>query len=245
MITKINATLLLILMLSFFVFGCSDEELDQELIFSDDPYSEDYEEKLYPLNATSFSKSKASEYATLYYNNPNPNFPNYTDLGGDCTNFVSQAILAGLKNSSNTTTVWNARSDYQDTWGNYTWYFNSDTDRSRPSWAGASGLYSYLTAQANDPTAPGVCVTKIQSGGTEDPPKYKLGDIIILKKDGNYQHSMILVNEGITELTSWVAYRNSTNNLPAKKRISQVSNIYTWYVFRIKGFGTNSCNPIN
>jgi hypothetical protein len=43
----------------------------------------------------SYDPDAAANYAMEYCANYNPYYPNYADLGGDCANFVSQAMIAG------------------------------------------------------------------------------------------------------------------------------------------------------
>lgn len=43
------------------------------------------------------NRTAAVEYANTYYVNYNPNYPNLHYLGGDCTNFASQCLVAGGK----------------------------------------------------------------------------------------------------------------------------------------------------
>ena len=42
-----------------------------------------------------YDRQKAVEYARRWALERNPIFEDYTGIGGDCTNFVSQAIFAG------------------------------------------------------------------------------------------------------------------------------------------------------
>lgn len=61
--------------------------------------------------------------------NRNTNYANFDNMGGDCTNYVSQILRAG--------------GAPLDTTGNYQWYYHKVTDRS-PSWTGVNQLYNYL-----------------------------------------------------------------------------------------------------
>ena len=42
-----------------------------------------------------YDRARAVEYARRWALSRNPLFTDYTGIGGDCTNFVSQAIYAG------------------------------------------------------------------------------------------------------------------------------------------------------
>lgn len=46
-------------------------------------------------NSHAYDRVGARNYAATWVEGFNPNFYNYTDVGGDCTNFVSQAIRQG------------------------------------------------------------------------------------------------------------------------------------------------------
>ena len=78
-----------------------------------------------------YDRRRAVEYARRWALSRNPLFVNFAGQGGDCTNFVSQCILAGCS-------VMN----YTDTFG---WYYISPSDRA-PAWSGVDELYSFLTA---------------------------------------------------------------------------------------------------
>ena len=47
------------------------------------------------VSAVNYNPSSAVAYAKQYWNNYNPNYPNYNSSGGDCANFVSQCLYAG------------------------------------------------------------------------------------------------------------------------------------------------------
>lgn len=51
----------------------------------------------YPSDSSShvYDRDGASNYAINHAGNPNPNYYNYENIGGDCTNFISQAIYEG------------------------------------------------------------------------------------------------------------------------------------------------------
>lgn len=52
--------------------------------------------QIQPMWFQNYNREAAIEYARNWYNGFNTNmFPNISDIGGDCTNFVSQCLLAG------------------------------------------------------------------------------------------------------------------------------------------------------
>ncbi|MBE3550637.1 MAG: amidase domain-containing protein [Brockia lithotrophica] len=49
----------------------------------------------YSYTTNSYNRTKARQYIDRYWNSYNPDFPNLTYIGGDCTNFASQVLHAG------------------------------------------------------------------------------------------------------------------------------------------------------
>ncbi len=77
-----------------------------------------------------FLSENAVAYAERWALDRNPLFMNYTGIGGDCTNFVSQAILAG-----------SCKMNFTKDFG---WYFIDDGDRA-PAWSGVEYFYDFMT----------------------------------------------------------------------------------------------------
>ena len=86
---------------------------------------------LYP-----YDRQAAVDYAHRWAYHRNPQFYNFDELGGDCTNFASQYLFAG-------TGVMN----YTPTFG---WYYNSQYNRA-PAWTGVSFFYNFLTRKKDSP----------------------------------------------------------------------------------------------
>ena len=121
------------------------------------------------LVTRSYEREKALLYAERYAFSQNPIFGDFRDIGGNCTNFVSQCVYAG-----------SCMMNYTPTFG---WYYISLSERS-PSWTGVEFFYNFITS--NQGVGPfGIETTK------ED---CEIGDIIQLgnDKDG-YYHSLITV----------------------------------------------------
>ncbi len=197
-------------------------------------------QRQFALDADDYAGDSAADYAENYWRNGNGNFTDFSSYGGDCTNFASQAILAGLADSSNGWTVYSARRDYQDDgYSGNDWWYSSSRNRAMPEWAGADGLYTYLKTQGNNPRYSGLQVQIVQRGGGPDPSEYEEGDIISLVRNGDAYHSMVVVNEGWWQWSTKVAYRNSDEGSPARKAISRLSRDARqddWWVFRPTGF---------
>jgi hypothetical protein len=77
-----------------------------------------------------YNRYAAVQYAHTWALGRNPRYFDFTDLGGDCTNFTSQCIYAGA-----------GVMNYTPTFG---WYYINSNKRS-PSWSGVQFLYNFLT----------------------------------------------------------------------------------------------------
>ena len=83
------------------------------------------------LVTKSYIRERAVEYASKWAFSRNPLFYDYTGIGGNCTNFVSQCLYAGSC-TMNFTPV-------------YGWYYLSDRERTA-SWTGVEFLYNFLVS---------------------------------------------------------------------------------------------------
>lgn len=116
-----------------------------------------------------YNRWKAVEYAHKWAFKRNPRYIDFSKMGGDCTNFISQCLYAG-----------GAGMNYKKTFG---WYYNSPGDRA-PAWSGVPYLYKFLINNKGiGPFAKEVHIGQIEQG-----------DIIQLSfQDSNYSHSLIVV----------------------------------------------------
>ncbi len=115
-----------------------------------------------------YDRDEAVNYATTYALKRNPNFYSFDNLGGDCTNFVSQCVFAGAK-IMNYTPI-------------YGWYYRKLNDRS-PSWSGVEYFYNFITN--NDSFGP--------LGYLVDKNEVEVGDVIELGNSlGYFYHSAIV-----------------------------------------------------
>lgn len=83
-----------------------------------------------------YERGRALEYAKRWALSRNPLFYDFTGGGGNCTNFVSQCILAGGLIMNPTPT--------------FGWYYSSIDDRS-PSWTGVREFYEYICGLGDFP----------------------------------------------------------------------------------------------
>ena len=116
-----------------------------------------------------YIRERAILYAAKWAFSRNPLFYDFTGIGGNCTNFVSQALYAG-----------SCKMNYTPTFG---WYYISDADRA-PAWTGVDFFYNFITS--NEGVGP---------FGREVPFEELLtGDVVQLgRKNEGYYHTMLVV----------------------------------------------------
>lgn len=82
------------------------------------------------LREIQYNRGKAVAYANEWAYRRNPAYYDFSEIGGDCTNFASQCIYAGCG-------VMNFRPTYG-------WYYIGVNDRA-PAWTSVKYLYQFLT----------------------------------------------------------------------------------------------------
>lgn len=114
-----------------------------------------------------YNRKNAILYAQKWAFKRNPKYYNYDLLGGDCTNFISQCLYAGLPHMN-----------YQG----YGWYY-ADANHKSASWTGVEFLYNFLINNSgNGPR--GTLIVKDE---------LELGDLIQLSFNQNiYSHTLII-----------------------------------------------------
>jgi uncharacterized protein (UPF0248 family) len=119
-----------------------------------------------------YDRKKVYAYAYKWAYLRNPRYLDFTEIGGDCTNFCSQCIYAGC-------TVMN----YTPVYG---WYYNNAKSRSA-SWTSVEYLYKFLiNNKGQGPYAKKVEIENIM-----------IGDIIQLIDEKNIPyHSLVVVQTG-------------------------------------------------
>ena len=120
-----------------------------------------------------YNRAAAVAYANEWAYRRNPEYFDFSDLGGNCTNFASQCLYAG-SGVMNYTPI-------------YGWYYISLNNRA-PAWAGVDELYRFLTT--NRGAGPRGRVTGLDA--------IRGGDIIQLKFDEGtrFDHSPVVVDAG-------------------------------------------------
>ena len=144
---------------------------------------------LSPLSAAfAYNGSAAAQYADQYANSYNPAYPSFANSGGDCANFVSQALKAGgiLPRTTGT--------------GDATWFMTKSGKRSfswSASWVNAQDNSVFLTKYL-----PGATVVGTYVGLQPDqivPSGASQGDVVLYDwtNDGVYDHeSMVTTMDG-------------------------------------------------
>ena len=165
-------------------------------------------------------------------------FKVFEDYGGDCTNFVNQAILAGFVGSSTVSTVYSKFAYYQiDVGAHYQWYYSHNNDPSH-AWKGANAFLQYVINNSNQ-NFNGLHldeITKDSKDKSLEFGKIRLGDVIFAdwKGNGTVDHTMIVTTEGSSYSTLRVTYRNATDYSPQKNiALSTINKINTiFHVYR-------------
>ena len=121
------------------------------------------------IMAKVYDRVKAVEYARKWALGSNPAFYHFEGIGGDCTNFISQCLLAG-----------GGLMNYAYPLG---WYYNSSYDRS-PSWTSVAELNKFLlrTYGGRGPVGKIVRFNELE-----------IGDVIQLRQNPtHFNHSVIV-----------------------------------------------------
>ena len=122
-----------------------------------------------------YNRERAVTYARRWALDRNPLFVDFTGVGGHCTNFVSQCVLAG-----------SCTMNYTPDFG---WYYLSPEDRA-PAWSGVEFFYDFMTgapafASQNGGTGP----YAVEVGREE----MEVGDVIqFANRMGDWYHTVIV-----------------------------------------------------
>lgn len=121
------------------------------------------------MREIAYNRAAAVDYAFNWALSRNPAFFNFDEIGGDCTNFISQCLFWGSGTMNFTPIVG--------------WFYRSVADRTA-SWTGVEYLYNFLTTnQSFGPFAREVLGTQIVPGDV-----IQLGNSV-----GEFYHSLIVL----------------------------------------------------
>lgn len=121
-----------------------------------------------------YHRQEAVAYAHRWAFERNPRYADFTEMGGDCTNFVSQCLHAG-----------GAPMNFRPHTG---WYYISLSSRA-PAWSGVEAFFRFLTT--NQSTGPYARETALSA--------MEPGDVVQLSFNGSglFSHSLLVVEAGI------------------------------------------------
>ena len=116
-----------------------------------------------------YDRAAAVRYAHAWALLRNPRYPDFTAMGGDCANFISQCLSAG-----------GAPMNYTRDIG---WYYRSMTDRA-PAWSGVMFLHRFLTRTQDA----GIFARRVERADM-----LQGGDVIFLSSGGRIYHSLMVL----------------------------------------------------
>ncbi len=121
------------------------------------------------MRISTYNRNAAVIYAKKWALSRNPKFYDFSDIGGDCTNFASQCIYAG-----------SGIMNYTPISG---WFYRTASDRTA-SWTGVEYLYNFLITNQS-----------IGPFGHEVPREQILaGDIVQLGNEtGDFYHTPVII----------------------------------------------------
>lgn len=117
-----------------------------------------------------YNREKALAYCTQWAYKRNKKYQDFSTMGGDCTNFISQCLYAG--------------SGVMNRTPNYGWYYHSAKDRA-PAWTGVEPLYRFLTSNHGKGPFASPCAME----------QIKIGDIIQLGDENEHFYHSLFVSD--------------------------------------------------
>ena len=122
-----------------------------------------------------YNRERAVEYALRWALDRNPLFIDFTGIGGNCTNFVSQCILAG-----------SCTMNYTKDFG---WYYISSEDRA-PAWSSVDYFYDFMVGVPNFASQNGGIGPFAKEVAREE---LEIGDAIQLANaNGEWYHTVLV-----------------------------------------------------
>ena len=144
-------------------------------------------------NDINYSRAKAVAYARKYWDKRNPVYPDYTDEGGDCTNFASQIMYeAGVQQSDE----WYIKERWGSTFfslfdENYKW-------KASRSWTLASANFSYVTGTLGRSYQKATSYKDIYSIATSN--TVRAGDLIYFEREDGISHAAVITDVSNREI---------------------------------------------
>lgn len=123
-----------------------------------------------------YHRRSAVSYARRWAMKRNEQYYDYSAIGGDCTNFASQALLAGGRQMDPTPV--------------FGWYYRSANEKA-PAWTGAEFLYRYLIRTQATPGPVAVVCERAM---------LQPGDLVQLSFDAERFSHTLVVTQTIPEI---------------------------------------------
>lgn len=139
-----------------------------------------------------YDRVTASEYAKKWALSRNPEFGDFHDIGGDCTNFISQCLLAG-----------GGVMNYEYVKG---WFYQSMTKRS-PSWTSVAYLQRFLLRKEESMGPFGIIVPLN---------KIEVGDLLQLRQNKSHFNHTLIVSAILNGEIYVCAHTNDALDRPLK-----------------------------
>jgi hypothetical protein len=169
------------------------------------------------MRSISYNRNNAKQYAINHVYACSANYPDYTNYGGDCTNFVSQCLEAG---------GWTQTSKSAGRGSSSSWYHDPGYTSAAPtsarsaSWTDAGYFQNFLNNS-----------TRVASNFASYPSSsYQIGDIIQLASSGIAYHSTIItsIEGGIIKVTARTANVQDVNinDFSGTKLYYKIANSY-------------------
>lgn len=136
-----------------------------------------------------YNRDAAVAYAEKWAYSRNPKYYDFSNIGGNCTNFASQCIYAG-SGVMNYTPI-------------YGWYYINVNNRA-PAWTGVNELFRFLTTNRGPgPQGEEVGLDEIEPG-----------DIIQLKfgYEPGFDHTPVVTDSGVGTPETILVAANSTDS---------------------------------
>jgi hypothetical protein len=160
-----------------------------------------------------YQRERAVAYARRWAFDRNRLFYDFAGVGGDCTNFVSQCVLAG-------SCVMNFTPDFG-------WYYRTVSDRA-PAWSGVDAFWSFFTGAPDFASVNGGIGPFGREAASQE---LELGDVVQLgREDGSYYHTLLVTGRRGEELLV-AAHTNDALDRPlssyraARKRFLHIRGV--------------------
>lgn len=193
-------------------------ELEKSIVLYDD-FSDKISNLSYKVRKTtlSYDRQAVAKAAKKYAYNYNTLFTEYTGVGGDCTNFVSQCIWQSPgwgfdRIGKNNSVKWACKKNSMNKYAYET-----------VSWVGVNELWTYL--QTNDsPSQAGTVYGVSATTSGYNSSNVQLGDVIQLYNGNKWVHSII-----VSEITDGIVYCAAHTGNYDRRKLSEYINNYPKY----------------